>query len=243
MKAVDWNKVALLLGGLLLGVGLTLVAAWPALMRSESGTAGAATGFVTPMMGRMGMSDMGMSDMGMGGMGMMGGQNGMGMMGEVDRHFIVMMIPHHQDAIDMADLALRKAQHPELKALAADIKRVQADEIERMREWYRDWYGIDVPSVSSQPARPGSGMMGGQNGMGIMDMMGGDLDTLSNAEDFDKAFISMMVPHHRMALMMSNMVIMGGEHKELRDLARSIITSQSAEIERMEEWYTAWYEN
>ena len=72
-------------------------------------------------------------------------------------------------------------------------------------------------------------------------MMSDDLDALRNAVDFDKAFITLMVPHHRMALMMSNMVLMGGEHKELRELARSIITSQSAEIERMEEWHAAWY--
>jgi uncharacterized protein (DUF305 family) len=171
------------------------------------------------------------------------GMGGMGIMGEVDRHFIEMMVPHHQTAIEMADLALQKAQHQELKALAADIKRVQAEEIKRMREWYRQWYGMDLPNVTNAPARPGngmmgSGMMGGQNMKG---MMSDDLDRLKNAADFDKAFITLMVPHHRMALMMSDMVLMSGEHEELRALARSIITSQSEEIERMGEWRTAWY--
>jgi uncharacterized protein (DUF305 family) len=172
----------------------------------------------------------------------------MGMMGDVDRHFIEMMIPHHQAAIEMADLALQKAQHPELKALAADIKRVQAEEIERAREWYRHWYGMEVPAP---PAQSGNGMMGGMMGRqsmmgttsmrGMMGMTTDDLNALRNATDFDKAFITLMVPHHKMAVMMSNMLLTAGEHGELRELGRSIITSQSAEIERMEEWYTAWY--
>ena len=171
------------------------------------------------------------------------GMGGTGMIGDVDRHFIEMMIPHHQSAIEMADLALQKAQRPELKSLAADIKRTQTDEINRMRAWYRQWYGLEVPEW---PARGGmSGM--GMNGMGMMGQssqgmnMGDDPALLEKAMDFDKAFITLMIPHHKMALMMSNMVLTRGEHEELREMARAIINSQSAEIERMQGWYIAWY--
>ena len=68
-----------------------------------------------------------------------------GVMMDSDRMFIEEMIPHHQDAIDMGNLALVKAEHPEIRQLAENIIRDQSQEISRMREWYRAWYGIDVP--------------------------------------------------------------------------------------------------
>lgn len=181
--------------------------------------------------------------------GMMGGGTGMSrMMGDVDRHFIEMMIPHHEDAIAMADLALQKSQRPEIRTLATDIKRVQQAEIDQMRGWYRQWYGAEVPAIDDADA--GSGRTMGHGSGGMMDgMMGGgmgmgmrmDLDALANAADFDKAFIEMMIPHHRMALMMSNMVLVHGEQADLRTLAQTIITGQSAEIEQMQTWYRQWY--
>lgn len=69
-----------------------------------------------------------------------------GMMGQSDQHFIVMMIPHHEGAVAMADLALSQAKHPELKKLAQTIKSTQTQEIQQMRTWYKQWYGSDVPA-------------------------------------------------------------------------------------------------
>jgi len=63
-----------------------------------------------------------------------------------DAHFIVMMIPHHQGAIAMSELALTRARRPEIKALAQRIIASQSREITQMRQWYRQWYGSDVPS-------------------------------------------------------------------------------------------------
>ncbi len=58
--------------------------------------------------------------------------SGSGMMGQSDQHFIVMMIPHHEGAIAMADLAFSKAKHPEIKKLAEAIKTTQSQEIQQM---------------------------------------------------------------------------------------------------------------
>ena len=174
--------------------------------------------------------------------GMMNGAGGMmngtrGMMGDVDRHFIEAMIPHHQAAVDMANLALQKAQHPEVQTLAAAIKQAQTTEITQMRTWYQQWYGTDVParSNSGMGSMMGGGMMSGCAGMS------GDLTDLSHAADFDKAFLEQMIPHHQMALMMSNMVLAQGNQLELQALARSIISSQTAEITLMQGWYAQWY--
>jgi len=80
------------------------------------------------------------------------------------------------------------------------------------------------------------GMMGGG-------MMGGpvDMEDLAAAEQFDKAFIEAMVPHHQMGIMMSQMAGGATSRPELRDLTESIIEAQSEEIDKMQEWYDEWY--
>ena len=74
-----------------------------------------------------------------------------GAMGDMDRHFIEEMIPHHEDAVAMAELALARAEHAELRLLAENIKRDQSREIDQMRAWYRSWYGVDVPRKRTPP--------------------------------------------------------------------------------------------
>ena len=106
------------------------------------------------MMGGHGMSGM------MGRGGMMGGQ-------AADRMFLRMMIPHHQLAIDMAQDALQKAEHEELKGLAREIIADQSAEIAEMEGYLHAWYG-------ETSTRNGAGSMGGmmQGMMGGMCMMG-----------------------------------------------------------------------
>lgn len=164
-------------------------------------------------------------------------QFGTGMMGNIDRHFIEQMIPHHQDAITMAEIALKKAQHPEIKKLAENIKKTQTDEITKMRSWYKKWYGVAVPKDSDRN-NYGVGMMGQMHG----GMMGNDTDVnrLENAQDFDKAFIEEMIPHHQMAVMMGNMLKYGTAKPEMRGLADDIISAQTKEIEQMRQWYKEW---
>ena len=151
------------------------------------------------------------------------GGYGHGMMGNMDQEFIENMIPHHQDAVDMSNMALTKAEHPEIKQLAMNISSSQSKEIAEMRTWYKEWYGTDVP--------PNSSMMGSVT----------DLNRLKNAKDFDKEFIEQMVPHHQMAIMMAQMVLSHSNRPEIRGLAESIIQSQSKEINEMRTWYKEWY--
>jgi uncharacterized protein (DUF305 family) len=154
----------------------------------------------------------------------------------IDKHFIEQMIPHHEGAIAMANLALQKAKRPEIKTLATAIIAAQTTEIQSMNGWYQDWFGSAVPKVST-------GMMGGgmmsQSGM----HMGGqeDMTALENASDFDKAFIEEMIPHHQLAIMMANMLQSGTTRPEMQQLAKNIISSQSKEIQQMQSWYVQWY--
>ena len=155
---------------------------------------------------------------------------------DLDQHFIEQMIPHHNGAVAMANMALQKAKRPEINILARAIIGAQNKEIEEMQDWYKNWFGKNVPEGSV--AMMGGGMMssGGMH-------MGGqvEIQTLENATDFDKAFIEAMIPHHQLAIMMAQMLKAGTDKPEMLSLAENIIKSQSKEIQEMQGWYKNWY--
>lgn len=150
-----------------------------------------------------------------------------------DAMFVEQMVPHHEDAIAMAELALERSERPEIRELAQGIVRTQRAENDLMLGWYRDWFGTAVPEAPSRGMGPG--MMGGMMGSGI------DLEQLEQAEDFDRAFIEAMVPHHRMGVMMAAMAGGATRRVEVRDLTATIIDAQTAEIDQMLAWYRQWY--
>ena len=123
-----------------------------------------------------------------------------------------------------------------------------------MRIWYKTWYGKEVPIMTMTD----QGMMAGPGNMcqqmnppdtmkmpmnGKMHCMNMDLETLKNAPDFDKEFIRQMIPHHRMAVKMSQMIVKKTAKPEIRNLAKSIIKTQTAEINQMQQWYQSWYKS
>lgn len=181
-----------------------------------------------------------------GGMMMWGNRYGIpnNMMGnyistDISQHFIEQMIPHHEDAIAMAEIALLKAEHPELKQLATNIKKSQSEENEKMRSWYKSWYGTEVPESNLFGIN-----MGGRGGMMMHGGMMGDatdLTRLESAKPFDKEFIEQMIPHHQMAIMMASMVQRGSTRPEIIQLAKDIISAQTKEINDMRSWYQSWY--
>lgn len=172
------------------------------------------------------------------------GWGGPGRMGPNDQRFIVMMIPHHEGAIAMADLALTRARRPEIRALAKSIRESQTKENAQMRRWYRQWFGGDVPQWGGSYGRGvysgWGGWMGRGNGMGMMGTAT-DIEWLKNAPDFDRAFIEQMIPHHRMGVMMASMAQANSQHLELRELQQAMVRVQSEEIEQMADWYRTWY--
>uniref|UniRef100_A0A832M3N8 DUF305 domain-containing protein n=1 Tax=Oscillatoriales cyanobacterium SpSt-402 TaxID=2282168 RepID=A0A832M3N8_9CYAN len=164
-------------------------------------------------------------------------------MGRADQRFIEMMIPHHEDAIAMAEIALKRAKHPEIRQLAQSIKTNQTQENQQMRSWYKQWFDADIPtssSVTGQTGRMGMGRGRGMMNRVRMGCMRTDLAALETAPDFDRAFIEEMVPHHQMAVMMTHM-ISDSQRPEMRALAETIVKTQTAEINQMQQWYQAWY--
>lgn len=160
--------------------------------------------------------------------------------GEFDELFINMMVPHHQGAVEMAKIALQRAEHPEVKEMANAIIAGQEDEITRMKDWKQEWYGSSsTPSMSEMPSLE---EMPGMGGMGHAMDMQAEVDRLkAAAEPFDLAFIDAMIPHHKSAIDAANLALNQAVHPEIKELAQAILTAQKKEIDQMNSWRAEWY--
>ena len=148
---------------------------------------------------------------------------------EADTTFAQMMIIHHEGAIEMAELAVERAETPEVVSLAERIAAAQGPEIEQMSAWLTAWGEETSPSEHGGMDHGGMDM----DGMSQEEMMG-ELDGLSGAE-FDERFLSGMIAHHQGAVEMAEAELDEGENAEALALAEKIIADQQAEIAEMEE--------
>jgi uncharacterized protein (DUF305 family) len=160
---------------------------------------------------------------------------------QIEMHFLMGMVPHHRSAVAMAEMALDKATHQELKDLAHSIIDDQDREIAQMTQWLHDWYGLEPPAGTSMPMEHMQEMMPMmQTRMPDMDKAMQELQAKTGSE-FETAFLSDMSHHHAMAIMMTGPVLMGGHHADLFTLAENIAITQGQEIRQMDEWLQAWY--
>lgn len=140
----------------------------------------------------------------------------------VDRAFVADMIPHHESAVQMAQIAQQRGSSEFVKELADDIVKTQNAEISTMRAADRRLKNAGVKAGS----------------LGVPEhMMGMDDDSasLKTATPFDRAFIRMMIPHHEGAVAMAKAEMSKGKDSELKTLADDIITAQQREIGEMRE--------
>jgi uncharacterized protein (DUF305 family) len=137
------------------------------------------------------------------------------------------MIPHHQQAIEMADMALDPAvgAGPEVLDLATRIKAGQDPEIAQMTTWLKDW---DQPMAMDMSDGHG---MDGMDGMLSADEMK-ELAALRCAE-FDTAWMEGMIRHHEGAITMAEDVAAKGKQPKVKTLAEQIVAAQRAEIDEM----------
>ena len=158
-----------------------------------------------------------------------------------DQRFIDMMVPHHEAAIAMAELARSRASHDELRALAAEIIAAQSAEVDQLRAWRKSWFGSSqTPPMEAMPMLHGVQMIGPPMSGGRMDM-GADVEQLRAAKAFDPAFIEAMVAHHQSAIQAAQSALAHSSHEEIRRLAEAIIVAQSGEIEQLLQWRADWY--
>ena len=138
-----------------------------------------------------------------------------------DIMFAEMMIPHHQQAIEMSDLALKNSTNPEVLALAQEIKDAQTPEIEQMKSW-----------GASSMAHMGHMMDGMLSDEELSDL------AAATGSSFDKLFLEGMIKHHEGAIDMAEMVI-DSKNSEVAALAKAIIEAQRAEISKMKDLLSA----
>lgn len=150
---------------------------------------------------------------------------------EADVEFATMMIPHHAQAISMAEMALKQATDPKVKALAPNIKAAQSPEIQRMSGWLTGW-GAPVPGTDGGSDMSGMEGMGDQTGGMMSDKEISSLNKATGAA-FDRMWLQMMVKHHQGAVDMAETALHEGANPQAKKLAKSIIDGQSAEIAEM----------
>lgn len=150
---------------------------------------------------------------------------------EADTRFATMMLPHHAQAVAMADLALAQATDTKVKALALKIKAAQGPEIARMSGWLTGW-GVPIPGPAEDSGMAGMPGMSQQAG-GMMSK--GQMTDLGAATGpaFDRMFLAMMVAHHQGAVATAKDELAQGANPEAKELAQSIVDSQSKEIAEM----------
>ena len=164
------------------------------------------------------------------------GMRGFGMMGSdynqrssdlsgADMMFLQMMIPHHQQAVDISNLALAKSKDAELLALATDIRDGQSAEIIQMKAWLSN-SNTDID-------------MGRSMGDSMGHSMGGMLTESELAElkdatgsSFDLLWLEGMTNHHDGALHMVGMID-NAKNAEIKRFGKDIATAQTAQIEQM----------
>ena len=146
----------------------------------------------------------------------------------IDRAFVTEMVPHHQSAVEMGELAQRHGERLQIKQLAQDIIAAQNAEIERMR-------GLDQRLADAGVAKRSLGMTAHEMGTHM------DPGALRRTEPFDRAFLDMMIPHHEGAIRMAKIQLERGRNRTVKRLAAAIVDAQTKEIALMHQWRIQWF--
>ncbi|TFD11287.1 DUF305 domain-containing protein [Cryobacterium sp. TMT1-2-2] len=143
--------------------------------------------------------------------------------------FAQLMIPHHEQAVEMSDDLLAKdGVDQDVVDLATQIKAAQAPEIETMQGWLRDWDATE------------DGMAGMDHGTGGM-MSDDDMMELQDASGADAGalYLTQMIMHHAGAIAMAGAELNDGEHADALALAEAIVSSQTGELTVMNDLLAA----
>jgi uncharacterized protein (DUF305 family) len=135
-----------------------------------------------------------------------------------DINFAEMMIPHHEQAIEMSEIAFKNTMNSEVLQLAQEIKEAQAPEIDLMKSWS----GVKVSTHAGH-------MMDGMLSEDELDALRG-----ATGAEFDRLFLQGMIKHHQGAIEMA-MDVKNSNSMVVAELSAAIITQQEIEISRMEE--------
>lgn len=135
-----------------------------------------------------------------------------------DITFAQEMIPLHQRAVEMADLAAERAVRADVKSLAEQIAAARRPEVIQMIDSLNVW-GAETPPPGSSD--------GGVSNVKMRELRH------STGPAFDATFLSMMIEHHRGAVSEARKEVEAGSNPQAKRLAAKIIADLGSEIARM----------
>ncbi len=159
--------------------------------------------------------------------------NTMTMTGDFDLDFATMMIPHHQSAVEMAEMYLPKGKDEKIKSMAQNIIASQKKEIDELKVLIANH---NTAGKKDEHADKGHGDGEHNELMQAMNTMMDKMKSMQMSGDADKDFATMMIPHHESAVMMAQNEISHGKHFDLKKMAQKIIRDQKAEIKEFQDW-------
>ena len=139
-----------------------------------------------------------------------------------DVEFVTAMVPHHAQALEMAELAPERAKDQRVRAMAERIAAGQGPEIATMQTWLEQ---RGLPKADAEAGHDMQGMVTGEQMTQLL---------AAEGEQFDRLFLTSMIAHHEGALAMANRLGQG-THPQVMDMAKDVSATQSFEIERMQE--------
>jgi uncharacterized protein (DUF305 family) len=144
-----------------------------------------------------------------------------------DEMFVTGMIPHHEQALEMAEILLDKdGVDDRVVALAERIQAAQQPEIDLMNSWLDEW-GVDSDMGDMPGMDHGNGGMMSDDDMAALEAASGD--------DASVLFLEQMIEHHEGAIEMSEQEVDNGQNADAVELAQQIIDAQTAEIAEMQD--------
>jgi len=146
---------------------------------------------------------------------------------DTDVMFLQMAVPQHEQGIEMAALAEKRASRKEIRELAAAIHATQADELTQMKKWLVRWRQ-PVAADLDPAAHSGHGGMHGADPAVLQVLR----DT-PKGPDFDSRFLTLLTGHQNGAVELARMEQKDGFNSDARALADRIVRSRTAEIEQM----------
>ena len=153
---------------------------------------------------------------------------------DADVAFAQQMVPHHEQAVTMSDLALEpdRGASAEVQALAEQIGSAQGSEIDQMNEWLEEW-GEDGDDAGHEGhgGGHGDGHGAGHEGM-LSDDELAELESATGSE-FDTLWLTSMIAHHEGAITMAQKAVDDGQDPDVRELAEQIAQVQQDEIAQM----------
>lgn len=150
---------------------------------------------------------------------------------DADVMFAQMMIPHHEQAIEMSDIALDPTigAVQGIQDLATQIKAAQDPEIMQMTQWLSDW---KQPLTADEGVDHSSMMSGMLTAEELT-----ELGTLRGTA-FDSRWAQSMIAHHEGAIQMAQDVLKDGKNSAVLALANEISSAQNTEIEVLRGYLT-----